>query len=227
MGRLFDDAELELVRRFYDFDLDEKEMESFQKRMEEDEAFAEEVEHFGAAYLMTDKLLSDNPDDLPPPDLDKITLPKPPPPASGGAKKRNGWLLPALIGFALLCAAVWYFTKDAGPDPDAIYADVSSYSDVMINDVLRGEEDTTTTVPPEAARLQAIIQGDEAGKVKALEGYVKSVTDPVYSEPAHWALTEAYLKNKDLEKAKSLLEKIIANPDFNSANKAKKILDMF
>lgn len=225
MSRLLDDKEIGLIRRFFDFDLSEKELEQFQDRLEKDNAFAKEVDNYEVAYQTVDQLIIDNRgNDGPISQSKKKNLAK--------VSKRSPmrWAIAAMLVLGLAFAG-YYMTSGttSGGIDEQVFAQADEYTRMMSDDILRGETSSNPSASSEEQQLKDIVSNytidNSITTVISLQEYIKSINNPVNKELAEWWLANVYLQNKDIDNARITLEKIKDNPSYNSGKKAASFLE--
>ncbi len=224
--------ELDLIRRFLDFDLSEKELDGFEDRLDKDAAFKEEVGKFQLGdYIINQFIHQDSPSYIPVSGDDAVSDTDNNP--VGNAGKERNWLailLPILLVIGLAIAGYYFLTTNSEPPVERIFAQTEEYTRSMTYDIMRGEEAaaTTTEMSPEQIQLKTIIDdldaGNETGAVGELNSFVSNSKEASTRELAEWWLVSLYLKNGDVNNAKSVLQRIKDNDDYNSGKKAMEIL---
>ncbi len=227
--KILNDKDLDLVKRYFLLDLDEKELEEFESRLENNNNFREEVER----YQKVDNFV--NQIEFHPYSNEEIPLideKNDNPPIKSNVKSKN-WLKILAFIISLVCVALlisYLMRPDNTEKIEKVYADCSKYTYRMTSDVLRSDEGTAQILSPEekTAFDNAIqfFEKDSLNKAESIfNDIITNSNDFSTQELAYWWLVNVYLKNNDRENAISTLKKIIANDEFNSQTKAKSLLN--
>lgn len=226
MSRLLDDKEIGLIRRFFDFDLSEKELNQFQDRLEKDHTFANEVDNYETAYNAVDQLIISNKgENSSVSEVKKSQLTK------VKSTKRNpmGWAIAAMLVLGLVFGGYYMTTGTSNEIDERVFAQADEYTRMMSDDILRGETTPNASTSTEEQRLKDIVstytKDNTATTVTSLQEYINSIDNPVNKELAEWWLANVYLQNNDIENARITLEKIKDNPNYNSGKKATSFLE--
>lgn len=226
MSRLLNEKEIETIRRYFDFDLSEKELELFEQQLESDADFAKGVEHYESAYQTIDDLVIGN-HDTP---VISIQTKKKEEQISSKVVKRSPFKLflaaASLVG--VICIACFFILGNDTID-ERVFAEADQYTRMMSDDVLRGDNDSIDISTSEELQLKKIISEYEKENplltTQALTDYLKNVKNPTNQELGEWWLANIFLQSNDLEQAKEVLTKIKNNPNYNSSKKAASFLD--
>lgn len=219
MKKVLSDKEIDLVHRFMDFELTEPELASFQHRLETDDAFHQGVQKYQKAYLLTEFL--DEEGSTPP-------IPSRNQPHTSKASKKSPFLkvVLALIIILSLLAVAGYFVLDLQgyKSTEKVYANVENYVDNMSNSITRGG--SANLASPLELTIEQIksLDNDKGVQANELENLLKETTDTDAQEVIHWWLVKVHLKNKDISSAKTILNIIRSNSNYNSSKKAQEIL---
>ncbi len=220
MIRNMDDKDMDIIRRYFDYDLNESELETFQHRLENDASFSKEVDDYETAYNTVDEWILSNRKDI----------------SSGQQQRSNDkpttsnpmkWML-LLLGIIAISSVAYFMFQGQGntSDKELIFAEVQRYTDMMSDDLLRG--DGATHVTDEEARLQEIIKAynpDESNAtLKALNEFISNSQNPNFKEIASWWIINIHLEKGKMTEAKDILKAISDSPEFNSSKKAKDFL---
>lgn len=223
MSRILNNEEIEMLRRFFDYDLSEKELGIFQEKLETDKDFAKEIEHYRKANNAVDQVVGFNSTTEDAPSFD-------------GKKKTTSvfqliqrYLIP-LAAIIVLCVGIrfLFFENNTVANTNAVIAECNTYTEMITKDILRGEQSDIAN-PEDIAykELQKNMELYKAGNNNGLakiEELAHSNTDKNVQEIALWVLVNIAFQEGDIAKAKKGLTEIKNNPDFNSATKATNLL---
>lgn len=220
MSKILNEADLEFIQRFFDYELSEKEVEIFDNRIENDIDFKLGVERFQKAYLITDMI--DKKRDTP--SITPIDEPK---------KSTKTILLFLVSLVAILCISFYLLkpnTSSTENSSEQIYASVDQYVTNMSNNVTRGDEkeiDINSFSPVELTiyKIKALNKDNDGISADELESLLTEINQDDSKEILYWWLVKANLKDQNINAAKDNLNKIINNPNFNSSLKARQILE--
>ncbi len=229
MSRKLNDKELEMVQRFLDMELTDVELKEFQRKMESDTSFKEQVDRFRLADLLTgtfeDRGLGQ--EERPPVIKDRTretSLEK-------GKASMWKWSLPLLFLFALAVAGYFILNSSNGntTDSNAVFAQVDEYVDKMSDNIMRGKESQDiTTLTGVKKTLSDIKQMNEKGSVEQLilelEKMNTTDLDDDSKEVISWWLVKAYSQKGNRVAAEKQLKKIADTAGFNSVGKARDLL---
>lgn len=226
MSKLLDDKEIGLVKRFFDFDLSEKELDQFQDRLEKDNAFAKEVDNYETAYNTVDQFIIGNKGgDIPIAEIKKTA------PTKVKPRKRNPmqWAIAAVLILVLVFGGYYMISGTSNEIDERVFAQADNYTKMMSDDILRGNTNPSVSISTEEQELKDIVSNytkdNTATTVTSLQTYINSIENPVNKELAEWWLANVYLQNKDIDNARITLEKIKDNPNYNSGKKAATFLE--
>ncbi len=236
MPKQLNEQELDLVKRFFDYDLSESELNAFENKLDNDSDFRTEVEKYKQASQVIDALVLQGDHPIPPP-LENQNQ-------NGGeaeteqqsstTNSKRGWmriLLPILLGIGL--AVIGYFSMKGEDKPpvERVYAESNTYVKSMTHDIMRGDDvepDPTIKMSLEQIELKRIIDAHDKERkdiTTALETFIPTMKELDTKELAEWWLANEFLEKGNMEKAKKALQSIISNSDYNSSKKAKSILE--
>lgn len=205
--------ELDKVERFCDFDLTETELEAFEQRMETDPAFRREVLLYCELHLATQTTTS-----APPP---RFVYHRP------RAEAIIGIAAALLLAVALATFFCLSYPDEPKPDkPFYAYSEVAEYVDRLGLGIKRGADAAVNFFAEEMAAVRALDEsGQEPQALKKLEELSTRFKDkPRHAEILHWWKAMIYLETGDHPKAKSELDTIAKNKDYNSRRKAQEII---
>lgn len=222
MSKILLESELEIIRRFFDYDLSQEELTVFNNRLNSDADFAREVENYRLAYDTIDQFVHKN---------KSMGLPEKPVRESSDSspKKRNLllWFLPIIL-IGLLLAGYFILQQNAENNQEQIFAQANEYTQLMSDDILRGDN-AMVDVTAEEIRLKNIIQSypstDATTTIAALNDFIAQSDNMIHEELAEWWIANIYLQQKDVVNAKEILNRIKDNPDYNSSRKAASFLE--
>lgn len=218
MKKKLSNQELELIERFFDLELGAEELAAFEKRMESDASFHNEVRKYEKAYHLT-AILEKEPST---PNFDDMK-----PHALGGMKPWK-WMLGILAILAILTTGYWYANMNDNPADQPVFAEVEQYVDMLSSGVVRGSDnpDSEPTMTPIEKAINQMNDWQQAGTLdsESLTQLLMNEQDVDAREVIQWWIVRTYLESNDIENAKNILNDIAKEPNYNSSNKAKEIL---
>lgn len=222
MSKLLLEKELEIIRRFFDYDLSEEELTDFDNRLNSDSDFAREVENYRLSYDTIDQLVLKNKNiEIQSNPIKKVTKP---------TKKKTSPLIwiAAVIFIGLLLAGYFTINQTSNNNQEQVFALADEYTQLMSDDILRGDE-VTTNISEEEQQLKNIISNYESSNanstIVALNNFISQSDNLINEELAEWWLANIYLQQRDIPNAKKILTKIKDNKNYNSSRKAASFLE--
>lgn len=223
MSSKLTEAELEIVRRFYDYDLDESELDAFSNRLEQDTHFALEVEQYNLVYHAVAKEINQNRTSAKRLENNKSKI-------SFIKNKLVQWVL-LLVTLAIIAGGLFYFLNTDKKDnkSEILFAEVDRYVSSMRENGLVRSGEANIVLSEKQLELKQIISNyssdNYAQTIDALNTYIQNTTNPNYQEIAYWEKVFIYSDIKDIDNTRATLQEISEISMFNSAKKAKSLLE--
>ncbi len=221
MSRLLNKEELEMLRRFFDYDLSEQELKTFQEKLETDKDFAEELEHYRKANNAVDQVVRFNTETEQAPTVDREKK------TASVYQLVQRYIIP-LAAIIVLCVGIRFLFFQPNNATNDVIAECNTYTEMITKDVLRGEQ--SDVVKPEELRFKELqnwvtnyTKGDKTALAR-IEELARNSDDKDVREMASWMVVNFAFQEGDIEKAKAGLIEIKNNPNFNSAAKASRFL---
>jgi len=225
MSKLLLEKEIEIIQRFFDYDLSEEELNDFDRRLNSDADFANEVENYRLSYNTIDQLVHKNRNA----DISSNSVDQPRKQQAAVVQKKSPlvWLLPILL-LGLLVTGYFILQPDSNTNDEQIFAQADEYTRLMSDDILRGD-DVVVNISEEEKQLKSIIlsyqSSDASPTIVALNDFISQSENLVNEELAEWWLANIYLQEKDMANAKKILTRIKDNSNYNSSKKAASFLE--
>ena len=221
---MLNDTEIELVRRFHESDLSEEELILISQRIDSDSNFKKEVERLGLVRDTIIQLIKHEQNIKTAPILTKNKEQQ--------ENKRNKWLLPVAACLLLLIGCFGYYQYALIQTNKQVFADCETFAYSISSDIMRSENPNMQTAilnETDEFALQNIIEKYKNKDFRAAEQEALSLKntseDMTAQEIVAWWLVTIYLQEKEIEKAKNILEGIKKEADFNSNSNALEIMD--
>ncbi len=230
MDNLINDKDLEMIRRFFDYDLSEEELTRFDDRLNADQAFAMQVDKFQQVSASVDAFIFEK--KIKPEGEQPIPNEAPAPQGASGSWMKLGLRL--ALGILLLAVAGYFVMKSIKTKPadtTEVYAQIEQYTDRMTQDILRGDDVSVPAEAPEADQLKGILadydSGNKENAMTSLDKFIVDSKNPENKELAYWWKVRWHLDNGQQDEAIQALKTIKSTPGFNSSKKATQWLEKF
>lgn len=219
---VLNDQEINLVRRYFEQDLSEAELESLATRIEQDADFKKEVEKLGYVRKSIINIIKDNRQIDEKPNFTFLQK-----------KSSNNHLikLGILALFIIAALLIWNVAqKRMNANQNQNFAKIEQFAYSISSDVMRSNEEQNDiavlnkTTQTQLTKIIAYYEAEDYTRAEdVILDQLKVAEDIQSQEVLHWWLINVYLKSDNQDALRNAIKSVVDHPDFNSSTRADNI----
>jgi len=218
MQTTLDKSDVQLVQRYSDLDLSEKELASFENRILNDAQFKLEAEKYLGTRESILQIIEKNQDKF---EFQKLN-------SSNGLQKKVAYGLFVLVAMLTL---IYFSIQQTKKKNTMLFAETESFVYMISsNDMRSVEEDVKNIIQTSFNKdLESLEEAYKKGELSKAESKLKimrsNYQDIADEEILDWWTCIVMYKKGDIKQAKEYLKKISNSEFYNSKNKAKELIN--